>query len=57
MYRHVMGKDEEHILRKVLNGFIPGKIGRPKTRWKGVKSTGLSARRTLLNFQAERCER
>ena len=49
-YEHVMRRDGEHILRKVLRADIPGKRkrGRPKTRWKGacqrdLKSTGLRA--------------
>ena len=49
-YGHVMRRDGEHILRKVLTADIPGKrkIGRPKTRWKDacqrdLKSTGLRA--------------
>ena len=49
-YGHVMRRDGEHILRKVLRADIPGKrkIGRPKTRWKDacqrdLKSTGLRA--------------
>ena len=35
-YGHVMRRDGEHILRKVLRADTPGKrkIGRPKTRWK-----------------------
>ena len=35
-YGHVMRRDGEHILRKVLRADIPGKRkrGRPKTRWK-----------------------
>ena len=47
-YGHVMRRDGEHILRKVLRADIPGKWkrGRPKTRWKDayqldLKSTGL----------------
>ena len=47
-YGHVMRRDGEHILRKVLRADIPGKMkrGRPKTRWKDacqrdLKSTGL----------------
>ena len=49
-YEHVMRRDGEHILRKVLKADIPGKRnrGRPKTRWKDacqrdLKSTGLRA--------------
>ena len=49
-YGHVMRRDNEHILRKVLRADIPGKRkrGRPKTRWKDachrdLKSTGLRA--------------
>ena len=49
-YAHVMRRDGEHILRKVLRADIPGKRkrGRPKTRWKDacqrdLKSTGLRA--------------
>ena len=49
-YGHVMRRDGEHILRKVLRADIPGKRkrGRPKTRWKDafqrdLKSTGLRA--------------
>ena len=49
-YGHVMRRDGEHILRKVLRTDIPGKRkrGRPKTRWKDacqrdLKSTGLRA--------------
>ena len=49
-YGHVMRRDGEHILRKVLRADIPGKRkrGRPKTRWKDAcqrhfKSTGLRA--------------
>ena len=49
-YGHVMWRDGEHILRKVLRADIPGKRkkGRPKTRWKDacqrdLKSTGLRA--------------
>ena len=45
--RHVMRRDEEHILKRVLRTNTPGKrkMGRPKTRWKDVcqrdlKSTG-----------------
>ena len=51
-YGHVMRRDGEHILRKVLRADIPGKRkrGRPKTRWKDacqrdLKSTGLRAAR------------
>ena len=47
-YGHVMRRDGEHILRKVLRADIQGKRkrGRPKTRWKDacqryLKSTGL----------------
>ena len=47
-YGHVIRRDDEHILRKVLRADIPGKRkrGRPKTRRKGacqrdLKSTGL----------------
>ena len=47
-YRHVMKRDEEHILRKVLRMDVPGKRkkGRPKIGWKDacqrdLKSTGL----------------
>ena len=50
-YGHVMRRDGEHILRKVLRADIPGKRkrGRPKTRWKDacqrdLKSTGLRER-------------
>ena len=49
-YGHVMRRDGEHILRKVLRAVIPGKRtrGRPKTRWKDacqrdLQSTGLRA--------------
>ena len=49
-YGHVMRRDGEHILRKVLRAYIPGKRkrGRPKTNWKDacqwdLKSTGLRA--------------
>ena len=49
-YGHVMRRDGEHILRKVLRADIPGKRkrGRPKTRWKDAcqrdwQSTGLRA--------------
>ena len=49
-YEHVMRRDGEDILRKVLRADIPGKRnrGRPKTRWKdafqrALKSTGLRA--------------
>ena len=49
-YWHVMRKDGEQILWKVLKADIPGKRkrGRPKTRWKDacqrdLKSTGLRA--------------
>ena len=49
-YGHVMRRDGEHILRKVLRADIPGKRkrGQPKTRWKYscqryLKSTGLRA--------------
>ena len=53
-YGHVMKRDGEHILRKVLKADrpigLPGKSkrGRPKTRWKDacqrdLKSTGLRA--------------
>ena len=49
-YGHVMRRDGEHILRKVLRADIPGKRkrGRPKTRWKDacqrdLKDTGLRA--------------
>ena len=44
-YGHVMRRDGEHILRKVLRADIPGKRkrGRPKTKWKDLKSTGLRA--------------
>ena len=49
-YGHVMRRDGEHILRKVLRADITGKMkrGRPKTRWKDacqrdLKSTGLRA--------------
>ena len=49
-YGHVMRRDGEHILRKVLRADIPGKRkrGRPKTRWedagqRDLKSTGLRA--------------
>ena len=49
-YGHVMRRDGEHILRKVMRADIPGKRkrGRPKTRWKDacqryLKSTGLRA--------------
>ena len=49
-YEHVMRRDGEHILRKVLRADIPGmrKRGRPKTRLKDacqryLKSTGLRA--------------
>ena len=49
-FGHVMRRDGEHILRKVLRVDIPGKTkrGRPKTRWKDacqrdLKSTGLRA--------------
>ena len=49
-YGHVMRRDGEHILRKVLRTDIPGKRkrGRPKTRWKDacqrdLTSTGLRA--------------
>ena len=49
-YGHVMRRDGEHILRKVLRADIPGKRkrGRPKTRWKDtcqrdLKSSGLGA--------------
>ena len=49
-YGHVMRRDGEHILRKVLRADIQGKRkrGRPKTRWKDVcqrdlKSAGLRA--------------
>ena len=51
-YGHVMTRDGEHILRKVLRADIPGKRkrGRPKTRWKDacqryLKNTGLRAAR------------
>ena len=47
-YGHVMRRDGEHIIRKVLRADIPGKRkrGRPKTRWKDacqrdLKNTGL----------------
>ena len=47
---HVMRRDGEHILRKVMRAAIPGKRkrGRPKTRWKDacqrdLKSTALRA--------------
>ena len=47
-YGHVMRRDGEHILRRVLRADILGKTkrGRPKTRWKDacqrdLKSTGL----------------
>ena len=38
-YGHVMRRDEEHILRKMLITDIPEKrkIGRPKTRWKETR--------------------
>ena len=38
-YGHVMRRDGEHILRKVLRADIPGKRkrGRPKTRWTGLR--------------------
>ena len=49
-YGHVMRRDGEHILRKVMRADIPGKRkrGRPKTRWKDAcqrdwQSTGLRA--------------
>ena len=46
-YGHVMMRDGEHILRKLLRADIPvkRKIGRPKTRSGGarMKSTGLRA--------------
>ena len=49
-YGHVMRRDGEHILRRVLRADMPGKRkrGRPKTRWKDacqrdLKSTGLRA--------------
>ena len=49
-YGHVMRRDGEHILRKVLRAVISGKRkrGRPKTRWKDacqrdLQSTGLRA--------------
>ena len=49
-YGHVMRRDGEHILRKVMRADIPGKRkrGRPKTRWKDacqrdLQSTGLRA--------------
>ena len=49
-YGHVMRRDGEHILRKVLRSDIPGKRkrGQPKTSWKDacqrdLKSTGLRA--------------
>ena len=51
-YGHVMRRDGEHILRKVLRAYLPGKRkgGRPKTRWKDeyacqrdLKSTSLRA--------------
>ena len=49
-YGHVMRRDGEHIVRKVLRADIPGKRkrGRPKTRWKDacqrdLQSTGLRA--------------
>ena len=50
-YGHVLKRDGEHILRKVLRADIPGKRkrGRPKTRWKDacqrdLKSTTESRR-------------
>ena len=49
-YGHVMRRDGEHILRKVMMADITGKRkrGRPKTRWKDacqryLQSTGLRA--------------
>ena len=49
-YGHVMRRDGEHILRRVLRADIPGKRkrGRPKTRWKDacqrdLKSTEMRA--------------
>ena len=49
-YGHVMRRDGEHILRKVLRTDIPGKRkrGRPKTSWKDacqrdLQSIGLRA--------------
>ena len=49
-YGHVMRRDGEYILRKVLRADISGKRkrGRPKTRWKDacqrdLQSTGLRA--------------
>ena len=51
-YGHVMRRDDEHILKKVLRADIPGKRkrGRPKSRWKDacqrdLKSTGLESGR------------
>ena len=37
-YGHVMRREEEHVVRRVMTKEIPGerKRGRPKTRWKGV---------------------
>ena len=45
-YGHVMRRDGEHILRKVLRADIPGKrkIGRPKTRWKDACQRDLKRR-------------
>ena len=49
-YGHVMRRDGEHKLRKVMRAVIPGKMkrGRPKTRWKDacqrdLQTTGLRA--------------
>ena len=49
-YGHMMRRDKEHILRKVLGTDVSGKkkSGRPKTRWKDacqrdLKSAGQRA--------------
>ena len=44
-YGHVMRRDKEHIMRKVVKTDIPWKRkrGRPKTRWKGTCQHELKA--------------
>ena len=54
-YGHVMRRDGEHILRKVLRADIPGKRkrGRPKTRWKDACQRDL--KRSGLRRRTGRC--
>ena len=44
-YGHVMRREEEHVVRRVMTKETPGrrKRGRPKTRWKGVRRRDMQA--------------